>query len=250
MSTRLFRIVRGFAITIAIILVFGWLFSLYTGTLSQEQQEEVLIKAIPFVAVFVSIILAFACLIAVVAIAFEGQVPQRTYRPIEGVIIAGILLGVVGLFQGWRLFAYEIGFLLLLASLLAFLVWSHLTPMPPRQSRRLPPISRRAHIIGLVVAVLVWAGVAFVLISDAQPQEPYGIGQTLWEFKDEDEKAAIKDEAESDYRNAKIPLLGLVSLMPAALAYLVGREMATPTEPGSGENGESLPAHGVGVSSP
>lgn len=250
MRKRLIRIIRGFAIAIVIMLVFGWAFSLYTDTLSADQQEEVLIKAIPFVAVFVSIILAFACVIVLVAIGLEGKVPQRTYRPIEGIIIAGILLGVVGLFQGWKLFAYEVGFLLLLVSLIAFMVWSHLSPMPVRQSRRLPPLSRQAHVTGLVLGVIVWAVVALATISDARPQEPYGFGKTLWDFKDDDEKAQIKEDAEADYRNAKIPLLVFVSLMPAAVVYLGVREIAATTSDGTGEPDEALPAHGVGVSSP
>ncbi|MBN2304287.1 MAG: hypothetical protein JXQ72_07420 [Anaerolineae bacterium] len=226
MKNRLFRITRGFVITIAILLAFGWGFSQYAETLSDERQNDVLIKAIPFVAVFVSVILGFVCLIVVVAVALEGKVPQRSYRPIEGIIIAGILLGVVGLFQGWKLFAYEVGFLLLLGSLMAFMVWSHLTPMPTRQSRRLPPLSQQAHIIGLILGVVVWAVIAFVTISDAKPHEPYGFGQTLWDFKDDTEKAQIKDDAESDYRTAKIPLLILVGLVPASLVYLGAREVA------------------------
>jgi len=35
---------------------------------------------------------------------------NEPYRSVEAIIIAGILLGVIGLFQGWKLFAYEIGF--------------------------------------------------------------------------------------------------------------------------------------------
>lgn len=226
MRKRLTRIVRGFEVAIVHVLAFGGMFNLYAGSLSQEQQDEVLIKAIPFVSIFVSIILAFICLIVVAAVAFEGKVPLRSYRPIELLIIAGILLGVVGLFQGWKLFAYEVGFLLLLFSLLAFMVWSHMSPMPARQGWSLPPLSQRAHITGIVVAVVVWGVVAYATISDAKPQEPYGLGQTLWDFKNEEEKAAIKDEADGDYRNAKIPLLALVSLLPASAFYFGAREVA------------------------
>ncbi len=225
MRNQLFRIIRGFVIAIVIALGFGGLFSLYTDTLSEEKQGEVLIKAIPFVAVFVSIILVFICLIVLIAIGLENKVPQRTYRPIERVIIAGILLGVVGLFQGWRLFAYEVGFLVLLASLLLFMVWSHLNPMPARRSRQLPPLSQQAHIIGLVIGVIVGGIVVAAVISDAQPAEPYGIGQTLWNFKDDAEKAQIKADAENDYRNSKIPLILFASLMPTSLVYLAVREL-------------------------
>jgi hypothetical protein len=47
---------------------------------------------------------------------------------IEGVLIAGILLGVVGLFQGWSLAGYGIGFHVLLVSVLSYVMWSHVTP--------------------------------------------------------------------------------------------------------------------------
>jgi len=43
-----------------------------------------LIKAIPFVAVFVSIVLAFIFVIVAIALALHGRVPERSYRPIEG----------------------------------------------------------------------------------------------------------------------------------------------------------------------
>ncbi len=226
MRRRLIRIVTRFAIAIALLLAFGGLFKLYTDwQLSVEQQNEVLIKAIPFVAVFVSIVVAFACVIVVVAIWLGGRVPARSYRPIEAIIIAGILLGVLGLFQGWKLFAYEHGFLLLLASVLSFLIWSHFEPLPARASKALPPLSRRAHLVGLLAGLVAWIIVAALLIPGAQPKEPYGIGQTLWNFKNEEERAQIRDDAEDEFRTAKVPVLALMSLLPAAAVYFAVREL-------------------------
>lgn len=225
MRKRLTLILIRFAVAIGIILAVGWLISLYTDTLSEEQQNEVLIKAVPFVAIFVSIVLAFILLIVIVAVAFRGDVPLRSYRPIEYLLIAGILLGVVGLFQGWKLFAYEFGFLVLLGSLLGFMIWSHLEPMSLRQSRIVPPLTWQAHLIGIVAAVIVAAGVAAYTIRDNQPQAPYGINPTLWDFKNDEEKAQIIDEAESEYRNSKIPIIVLVSLLPAGLMYFGVREI-------------------------
>ncbi|MBP8972271.1 MAG: hypothetical protein KBH93_00235 [Anaerolineae bacterium] len=226
MRRRLIRIVTRFAIAIAIILAFGGLFKLYTDSqLSVEQQNEVLIKAIPFVAVFVSIIVAFACVIVIVAIWLGGRVPVRTYRPIEMIIIAGILLGVLGLFQGWKLFAYEYGFLLLLASVVAFMIWSHFEPLPLRASKALPPLSRRAHLMGLAAALVAWIAITALLIPASKPTEPYGFGQTLWDFKTDEEKAQIRDDAEEEFRMAKVPVLALVSLLPASLVYLAVREL-------------------------
>jgi hypothetical protein len=250
MRRTLTRTLIGFAIAIAVVLALGGLFKVYTDAqLSAEKQDDVLVKAIPFVAVFVSIVLAFICLIVLAAITLNGKIPQRAYRPIELIIIAGILIGVVGLFQWWKLFAYEYGFLLLLASVLAFMVWSHLTPMTPRASRRLPPLSRRAHAIGIVVAVVVWLLVAGATVTSSRPQEPYGFGKTLWEFKDEAEREQIADEAEDEYWTAKLPALFLVSLLPAAMFYFAAREVATAYEPVPPAPGSSsLPARGAGVS--
>jgi len=220
MRRRLTRTLVRFVIAIAIILAFGGLFKLYTDAqLSAERQDEVLIKAIPFVAVFVSIVLAFVCVIVLTAITFNGRVPERSYRPIEAIIIAGILLGVVGLFQGWKLFAYEYGFLLLLFSVLAFMVWSHFEPMPARASRAMA-----------LAALIAWGVFAALLIPSSRPQEPYGFGKTLWDFKDDAEKAQIKEDAEDEYRTAKAPLLALVSLLPAGLVYFAVRELVPPIQ--------------------
>ena len=248
MRTRLTHILSRFGIAIAVVLAFGGLFRLYSGTLSQSRQDAVLIKAIPFVAVFVSIIIGFACLIVVVAVGLAGKVPRRSYNPIEWIIISGILLGVLGLFQGWKLFAYEYGFLLLLVSVALFMVWSHLGPMTVRRGRKLSPLSRQAHIIALVVAAIVWGLVTYALVNSSRPVEPYGISKTLWNVKNDEEKAQIKSDAENQFHNTQTPAFALMSLLPAGLFYFGTREIADVFRAGSGQ-GVVMPsaAHGVGV---
>jgi hypothetical protein len=86
------------------------------------------LQALLFIVCFVAILVAFIYFIARVARRFNGKVAQRTYSAIEGAIIAGILLGVVGMFQPWVHFAYKAGFNVLLLSTLAYIVWSHVTP--------------------------------------------------------------------------------------------------------------------------
>jgi hypothetical protein len=81
-----------------------------------------------FLTIFLAILMAFIFLIAFVASELGGEIPQRPYRLIEAAIVAGILLGVVGMFQPWALLGYRIGFHLLLASTLAFTLWSHVSP--------------------------------------------------------------------------------------------------------------------------
>lgn len=239
---RLIRPARGFAIAIILVLAFGGAFALYTNEgMSQEQRDEVLIKAIPFVAVFVSIVLAFIFVIVAIALALHGRVPERSYRPIEGLIIAGIVLGVVALFQGWKIFAYEYGFLLLLLSTLAFLIWSHVTPMSTTGSRLMPPLERRAHLIGLVAGGVLWAALAIGLIVDARPAEPYGVRRQVWDLMmTEEERAATAEEAQSEHRTNQAPVFALISLLPGAIVYFATREAVSTTRPDI-----SLPAEEV-----
>lgn len=227
MKTSIMRTLRGFGIAIVVMLAFAVLFNAYAGTLSEERQNEVFIKAIPFVAIFISIILAFICLIVIAAIVLNGRIPLRTYRPIEYLVIAGILLGVLGLFQGWKLFVYQNGFLLLLAAVLLFMVWSHITPMSPGLSKRQPPFVRQAQIIGIVAGVIVWVGCAAYVSMSIKPQPPYGNAQRVWDMMmDDDERAAVEDEFQDEYRFNRIPVALLISLLPAAAVFFGARELA------------------------
>jgi hypothetical protein len=81
-----------------------------------------------FVLGFVAILAVFIGLIVYAARTLSGNVPRRIYDAIEGALIAGILLGVVGMFQPWVQAGYRIGFYILLLSTLGFILWSHITP--------------------------------------------------------------------------------------------------------------------------
>ena len=228
MKQRLIGSGIRFAIAIVLILAFGGLFNVYTSeVLAQERQNDVLIKAIPFVAVFVAILLVYIYLIVALATVVNKRVPQRTYRPIAAIIIAGILLGVVALFQGWKLFAYEYGFLLLLFSTLGFIAWSHIVPLSARAS--LLPLPRRAHVVGLVVGAVIWGALVSGLTLDSRPAEPYGINRQIWErMMDDQERQDTVDQAENEFRTARIPVFALISLLPAGLVYFAARELAAP----------------------
>jgi hypothetical protein len=82
-----------------------------------------------FITVFLAILMAYIFFVIVLAsILLSGRVPQRVYGLIETVIIAGIVLGVIGMFQPWLHLGFRVGFHLLLISTLAYMVWSHITP--------------------------------------------------------------------------------------------------------------------------
>lgn len=226
--------ITKFAIAIAIILAFAGVFTLYTSTLSEEAQGEVLTKAIPFVAIFVAILLVYICAIVVLAIALNGKTPPRTYRPIEHIIIAGILLGVLGLFQGWKLFVYQNGFLLLLFSVLAFIVWSHISPMPAGEAKKLPTFSRQAQRAGIIAGVVVWVALTVLFSSAIKPEAPYGMAPRVWEMMlSEEEQQQMHDDFDAEFKTNRIPFAIVISMMPAAIVFFAVREIVESSQPRS-----------------
>jgi hypothetical protein len=87
--------------------------------------SEVLIIAVPFLFIFVPIILSYMSFIVFVGKLLEQRVPERVYKVIEYMFIAGIVLGILGMFQPWAFPLFKIGFFVLFGSLLGFMVWSH-----------------------------------------------------------------------------------------------------------------------------
>jgi len=92
------------------------------------------LQVVYFIAGFVTFLLAFAFFIAFVAAKLSGNISQQVFGLIEKIIIGGILLGIIGMFQTWVLAGYRIGFLVLLFSTLAYIVWSHITPRREQDS--------------------------------------------------------------------------------------------------------------------
>ena len=90
-----------------------------------QTSSNVLIIAIPFLLIFVPIILLFMSFIVFVSKILFQRVPERTYKAIEYVFIAGIILGILSMFQPWTFILFKPGFFMLFCSLLGFMVWSH-----------------------------------------------------------------------------------------------------------------------------
>ncbi len=231
-ASGVFRILFWFYFAQVQILALGGLLYLYTNeALSEEQQEEVLVKAIPFVTIFVVILLIYIYLIVFFAIVLEGRVPQRSYYPLERVIIVGIGVGAVGLFQPWRQGGFEYGFVLLLISLLFFIAWSHIQPGQANDSPTLRPLSQQAHTIGAITGILVAAIFALTvsnsIIQNTKPEAPYGVREQIWNSRiyGEEKRAAVAEAAEDRWNTMK-PFYLFVSLLPGAMAYFIGREVA------------------------
>ncbi len=81
-----------------------------------------------FIIGLLTFLVGFGTFIGWVAARLNRNISQRAFGLIEKTIIAGILLGIAGMFQPWVLPAYGIGFHVLLLSTLAYVVWSHVTP--------------------------------------------------------------------------------------------------------------------------
>jgi hypothetical protein len=82
-----------------------------------------------FITGFLAILMGFIFFgVVFVSRELSGKVPYRVFDLVEKIIMAGMLLGVAGMFQPWVQDLYRIGFYVLFISFLAFNVWSHVTP--------------------------------------------------------------------------------------------------------------------------
>jgi len=84
-----------------------------------------------FIVGFFIILGLFIRLIQIAEKKLGGKVPAQPYGLVMGVIIAGMVTGLAMMFQALTLSLLEPGFLLLVASTLAFILWSHVLPAPP-----------------------------------------------------------------------------------------------------------------------
>jgi hypothetical protein len=92
---------------------------------AEQANSNVLLIAIPFLLIFIPIILGYMAVIVFVGKLIGGRVPEAVHRFIEYVFIAGIFLGIVGMFQPWVFALFKVSFLILLFSTLSFILWSH-----------------------------------------------------------------------------------------------------------------------------
>jgi hypothetical protein len=94
------------------------------------------LQLVTFVVGFVIVLGAFITFVAAASARLSAAVPPRIFSAVEAIIIGGILLGTVLMFQPWLLDGFRVGFLLVLFSTLAFILWSHVTPKRSPGSRQ------------------------------------------------------------------------------------------------------------------
>ena len=81
-----------------------------------------------FIIAFLLFLVGFGFLIGFSSKKLSGNISGTLFGAIEGLLIAGIVGGVIFMFQPWSLPLYGLGFHILLVSVLSFTLWSHITP--------------------------------------------------------------------------------------------------------------------------
>jgi hypothetical protein len=128
MVKRRFRVPVGLFIAIVVTFVLGLVAkpAILAWTTEKQRNTNVLLSAIPFILIFVAILLTFISLINMSGKLLNDRISPRLQRTIETILIAGIAFGIFGMFQPWLIILYKIGFNVLLVSTLGFTWWSHI----------------------------------------------------------------------------------------------------------------------------
>jgi len=121
-----------FVLLIASILlaVFGFLYGRFIlPTIPEQTQiDNVIMIAVPFICYFVAILLVYIFVINLSSQILSYRVSVRVYKPVNFVIIAGIIGGILMMLQPFTIVLFRISFMVVLVSLLLFMIWSHITP--------------------------------------------------------------------------------------------------------------------------
>lgn len=94
----------------------------------KTKTDNVILNGIPFILIFIGIIIAFIDLIIFLATRLNNNISESIYRPIETIFIVGIIVGVVGMFQPFMPTLYTVGFVVLFISTIGYIAWSHIVP--------------------------------------------------------------------------------------------------------------------------
>lgn len=123
---KLLLILLGVAIVLWILGIV--LMPVIDGLDAKTKADNVILNGVPIILIIIGIIIAYIDFIIMLATRLNHKISEKTYAPVERLIIAGILLGIIGMFQPFTMTLYTLGFVLLLVSLIAYMVWSHIVP--------------------------------------------------------------------------------------------------------------------------
>jgi hypothetical protein len=119
---------KALPISGVILLVLGFIAMPLVQTVFSDQQlsRNAILSGIPFILIFASIIIFFMSFIWFLSNKLNFRISARTYNIVEKIIIGGIVLGIVFMFQPWVFVLFRYGFYMLLIATLGFIVWSHI----------------------------------------------------------------------------------------------------------------------------
>ena len=126
------KIKPPFAIPVisVLLVIFGALYGKYILVLIpvEEQINNVILTAVPFICYFVAILLVYIFLINLFSQRLNHRLSPKIYKPIFFVIIAGIIGGILMMLQPYTIMLFKASFMVVLVSLLLFIFWSHIIP--------------------------------------------------------------------------------------------------------------------------
>jgi hypothetical protein len=108
---------------------------------SQDLANNPLAGGIPFLLIFIGILLSYIDLIIFMATKLNNRISEKVFRPIERLLIAGIVLGIIGMFQPFVMGLYTLGFIVLFVSLLSYIAWSHIVPRGAHRASEIGSVS-------------------------------------------------------------------------------------------------------------
>jgi ABC-type transport system involved in cytochrome c biogenesis permease subunit len=113
-----------------LLVVIGFLYGkFFLLTVPEKTRiDNVIIIAVPFICYFVAIILVYIFLINVLMQILNHKISAKIYKPINIIIMAGIILGIFLMLQPFSIALYKVSFMIVLVSLLLFMIWSHIIP--------------------------------------------------------------------------------------------------------------------------
>ena len=121
MSAR--QVVKPLIVGIILVVIFIALSKILPPLLTPETGQWV-----SFFATLVAILSGFICFIAFMSRLLSGRISERLFGILEKLLIAGILLGIAGMFQPWVPVFYPAGFIVLFAATWIFTLWGYVTP--------------------------------------------------------------------------------------------------------------------------
>jgi len=121
MSAR--QILKPLIVGVILVVIFVALSKILPPLLIPETGQWV-----SFFANLIAILAGFICFISFMARLLSGRISERLFGILEKLLIAGILLGIAGMFQPWVPVLYPAGFIVLFAATWIFTLWGYIVP--------------------------------------------------------------------------------------------------------------------------